>query len=175
MVFPSFTENKQSIQFRHLLCPEWPWVLPVVDPLLFWALQGPPGARSSQPRESRRSQRASGTHWCHDLPERTTRTPPLDRQNASKAPQLPHSECPKCPQTVSSSPSEATKATTNPNADTTASIQVTEARFAPPTPSLSITTPTPAGRARPAQLRRASGPELGGFLREEAVGPATTK
>ena len=115
-----------------------------------------------QSRDPRLLQCARSIHWCPHLPKKTTRTPPLDRQNASKAPQLPHSECPKCPQTVSSSPREATKATTKPNAATTTSIQVTEAPQFTPTHPLSITTPTPAGRARPARQRRASGPELGG-------------
>ena len=106
-----------------------------------------------QPRDPRRSHRARGIHWCHHLPKKTTGTPTLDRQNASKARHLPHSECPKCPKTVSSSPSEATKATTKPNAATTTSTQVTEAPQFTPTPPLSITTPTPAGRAETTSAR----------------------
>ena len=84
----SLIDHYESSWDRHVS----PWALPAVDPPLFWALQGPPGARSSQPRESRRSQRAPGSHWCHDLPEKTTGTLPLDCQNAPKAPHLPLSE-----------------------------------------------------------------------------------
>ena len=160
IVFLYFTENEQNIRFRNLLCPEWPWVLPAAGPPLFWALQGPPGARSSQPRESRRSHLSRGIHWCHDLPKKTTGTPTLDRQNAPKAPHQPHSEGPRCPKTAGSSPSEGTKATTNLNVATTTSIQVPEAPQSTPTLPISITTPAPVSAAQPPQRRRASGSEF---------------
>ena len=147
MVFPSFTANKQNMRFTYPLCPEWPWALPAVDPPLFWALQGPPGARSSQPRESRRSQRASGTHWCHDLPEKTTTIPSLDCQKAPRAPHLPLSEGPKWPKTASSTSPNIIKSPSIPIIATTAPIPPLQALPPSPTLPLSITTPAPVSAA----------------------------